>query len=149
MTVMKAGDSATFHRTSTPTATRTMLNRNGSRQPQARNEASCMWLTSAKVRDASNNPAGAPACGSAPKSTRRAFGACSTAISTAPPHSPPRAKPCSSRKVTRIAAAQRPIVLYAGADEHRRNSHEEQTDHKRRLASEAVAEVAEHDAART
>ena len=47
-----------------------------------------------------------PACGRLPNSPLRPFGACSTAISTAPPHSPPTAIPCRKRIAISSAAAQ-------------------------------------------
>src|SRR5690606_4862202 len=43
----KTGDSATFSRTNSPTPTRTAENRNGTRQPQARNSSSGMELNAA------------------------------------------------------------------------------------------------------
>lgn len=54
-------------------------------------------------------PSGTPICGKAPNSERRSVGACSTAMSAAPPHSPPAEKPCSTRKPTSITGAHSPI----------------------------------------
>ena len=50
-------------------------------------------------------PIGVPICGKEPKKLRLSGGACSTAMSAAPPHSPPAEKPCTTRrKISRIGA---------------------------------------------
>ena len=50
-------------------------------------------LLTRKARLAISVPAGTPICTHEPYSPRLLAGACSTAISTAPPHSPPSARP--------------------------------------------------------
>ena len=98
LTRSNAGDSISFRRMNRPTPTRIALARNGTRQPQARNAASLVIAcTSANTPVESSRPAGTPICGHEPKKPRRPLGACSTDISTAPPHSPPTPMPCAKR----------------------------------------------------
>ena len=133
-----------------PTPTRIALARNGTRQPHAMNAASLVIAcTSAKTAVESSRPAGTPICGHEPKKPRRPFGACSTDISTAPPHSPPTPMPCAKRRTTSRIGARMPIELKVGrhADQERRDAHDEQRQHEHRLAADAVAVVPEHDAA--
>jgi hypothetical protein len=86
------------------------LRRNGTRQPQARNSASDSRLeSSAKMPVASRRPAGTPIWGQLPESPRFPSGECSTAMRTAPPHSPPTPKPCTKRSVTSSTGAHTPI----------------------------------------
>ncbi len=66
-------------------------------------------LQSRNARLAISVPAGTPICTHDPYRPRLSAGACSTAISTAPPHSPPRARPCITRKVSSRMGAQMPI----------------------------------------
>jgi hypothetical protein len=54
-------------------------------------------------------PSGTPICGNDPKKLRLSTGACSTAMSAAPPHSPPAEKPCARRSMTSRIGAQTPI----------------------------------------
>ena len=69
------------------------------RQPHARNASpGAMTAISAMLPEARSRPSGTPICGEAPKRPRLVFGACSTAMSTAPPHSPPAEMPCRMRR---------------------------------------------------
>jgi hypothetical protein len=54
------------------------------------------------------SPAGLPSCANDAKNVRRPCGACSPAISTAPPHSPPTAMPCTTRSSTSKTGASMP-----------------------------------------
>ena len=54
-------------------------------------------------------PIGAPSCGNMPNQARLPAGAFSVASSTAPPHSPPTAKPWTKRSTTNRIGAQMPI----------------------------------------
>ena len=83
-----------------------MLARNGTRQPHDSMSASGSAATAAIATDDRIRPAPTPVCGRLPNSPLRPFGACSTAISTAPPHSPPTAIPCRKRIAIKSAAAQ-------------------------------------------
>src|SRR5215216_3952055 len=62
-----------------------------------------------KTAVATTSPAGMPMPGQLPKKPRLPGGAYSTAISVAPPHSPPTAKPCKKRRTTSRTGAQMPI----------------------------------------
>ena len=131
-------------------ATSTTESRNGTRQPQARKSASfCTPAISASTPAASRLPAATPACGQLAQKPRRAASPCSAAISTAPPHSPPTAKPWTRR--SRISSERRPDAdLGIGrqqADQHRRHAHQDQAQHQQPLAADPVAEMAEDDAA--
>ena len=103
-------------RTHSPTPTSTALATNGTRQPQA---ANCPAATDVeairKTRFESTMPAGSPSATTLPKKPRRPSGACSTDISTAPPHSPPRANPCTKRSTTSRTGAHTPICAYVGS----------------------------------
>ena len=102
--------SATRLRMYQPTATSIAESRNGTRQPQARKSAS-LWrpAISASTPAASRLPAATPACGQLAQKPRRAASPCSAAISTAPPHSPPTAKPWTRRSTISAIGAQTPI----------------------------------------
>ena len=133
-----------------PTPTSTALARNGIRQPQLRNAASLVIAcTSANTLVERSRPAGTPICGHDPKKPRRPGGACSTDISTAPPHSPPTPMPCANRSTTSRTGAITPIDAKVGrqADQERRDPHDQQRQDEHRLAADAVAEVPEHDPA--
>jgi hypothetical protein len=111
LTLWNAGDSYSRSRTNSPTAIRTALSRNGTRQPQDRNASS--EVTSWTIRNTTvdrNRPAGTPICGQLPKKPRRPFGACSTDMSTAPPHSPPTPMPWAMRSTTSRIGAQMPMA---------------------------------------
>ena len=71
--------------------------------------------TSANTPVESSRPAGTPICGHEPKKPRRPFGACSTDISTAPPHSPPTPMPCAKRSTTSSIGATTPIDANVGS----------------------------------
>jgi hypothetical protein len=85
--------------------------RNGMRQPQEAN-ASSDWkaASSARTPVASRLPAGAPACGHEAQKPRFSGLPCSETIRTAPPHSPPSAKPWISRSVISRIGASTPTV---------------------------------------
>ena len=108
-TRLKAGLSMILKRIKSPTATSRMLSTNGIRQPQAMNCASGRLETARKIRLESMSPAGTPICGQLPKNPRFSRGECSTAIRTAPPHSPPTPRPCAKRSTTSRSGAQMPI----------------------------------------
>jgi hypothetical protein len=59
-------------------------------------------------------PAGTPVCGKLPKKPRRFLGACSTAISAAPPHSPPTPRPWAIRSRTSTIGAAIPMLCTVG-----------------------------------
>ncbi len=106
---LNSGDSSTASRIHRPTPTSTAESRNGTRQPQARNVASD-WtpVSSESTPAASRFPAGAPPCGQDAQNPRRRASPCSDTSSTAPPHSPPRAKPCTSRSSVSSTGAVTP-----------------------------------------
>ena len=111
---LKAGGSAILSRMNSPTATSTMLARNGNRQPRdERLVEQPEHLVTAPVE--SSRPIGTPSCGHEEYQPRRSSGACSTQSSTAPPHSPPRPMPCSIRSSTRSRGAATPIESYVGS----------------------------------
>src|SRR4029453_12028572 len=53
-------------------------------------------------------------CGQLDQNPRDLLGLCSATSSTAPPHSPPTAKPCTKRRNTSRAGAQYPICANVG-----------------------------------
>ena len=55
-------------------------------------------------------PTALPICAKLPKKPRRLPPECSVAISTAPPHSPPTARPCTKRSTTISIGAHTPMV---------------------------------------
>ncbi len=86
------------------------------RQPHASKSAS-LW-TAASTNStpvAIRLPSGTPACGHEDQNPRFFSSPCSAAISTAPPHSPPTAKPWSSRQTSSRIGAATPIVAYVGS----------------------------------
>ena len=104
----KTGVSATRARTNRPMASSTMLRRNGIRQPQARNSASPVREADrASTSVESTTPVGAPALVKLVHRPRREE-ACSADISAAPPHSPPTAMPCTTRRSTSRIGAHTP-----------------------------------------
>ncbi len=118
-----SGLSTTFRRTNRPTASSTMLSRNGTRQPQERNASSGRVATSVTTPADSTEPSGAPSCVKLDHRPRRdpcACSACSTTISIAPPHSPPIAMPCTTRRATSRTGAQTPIASYVGSSPMRK-----------------------------
>ena len=66
--------------------------------------------TSRNAPLASSVPIGTPIWTMEPKNPRRFSGACSTVISTAPPHSPPSARPCTTRRPSSRRGAATPTV---------------------------------------
>ena len=112
----KIGDSSTCSRTHSPTMTSTADSRNGIRQPQARNAAS-LWKTARKASRplAISWPAGAPACGHEAQKPRLRGLPCSETMSTAPPHSPPRAKPWMQRSTVSSTGASTPTCAWLGS----------------------------------
>ncbi len=113
---LKTGDSSTCSRTYRPMMTSTAESRNGMRQPQAR-KASSDWNAARMASSpfASSWPPGAPACGQLAQNPRRALSPCSETISTAPPHSPPRAKPWTRRSSTSRTGARVPTWSNVGS----------------------------------
>ena len=67
-----------------------------------------IYGTVSRLGPALDAPAGLPHWANEAKNTLRPLGACSLAMSTAPPHSPPTEMPCSSRSNTRPTGAQMP-----------------------------------------
>ena len=107
----KAGDSKTRSRMKSPTAISTVLSRKGIRQPQARNCWSESWEEKrANTPVESRLPAGTPIWGQLPWNPRWAPPECSTAMSTAPPHSPPTPIPWAKRSRVSQTGAQTPTV---------------------------------------
>ncbi len=86
------------------------------RHPQARNcSPGAIAVMIAMTPDASSRPSGTPICGEAPKTPRFFLGACSTAMSTAPPHSPPAEMPCRMRSSTSRIGAPTPMTSAVGS----------------------------------
>ena len=113
-TAANSGDSVTCRRIYSPTATSTELSRNGTRHPQLRNASSGNPPSAVKARLLSTSPSTMPEVIRLPQKPRRAV-ACSTIISAAPPHSPPVAKPCTSRSNTRSSGAAMPMLAKLGS----------------------------------
>lgn len=109
MSLAMAGDSATFRRTSRPTMTSAAEARNGTRQPQETKASSGSWLMARKLTVERVLPTGEPCWANAPYSTDLPLGACSEAIRTEPPHSPPRPMPWIMRMQTRRIGAAMPM----------------------------------------
>ena len=81
------------------------------RQAQATNASSPKPTRSRRKRPvAMKKPIGGPSCGNMPNQARRPSGAFSTAISAAPPHSPPRPTPCRTRSAASASGANTPAV---------------------------------------
>ncbi len=113
---LNTGDSSTESRIHRPTITSTPDSRNGIRQPQAPNaDSDSTAVSSASTPVASNCPAGAPVCGHDAQKPRRRASPCSDTSSTAPPHSPPSAKPCTSRSTVSRTGAMLPMVAWVGS----------------------------------
>src|SRR6185437_14451770 len=105
-----AGVSVKRNRTYKPKNTSSALARNGTRQPQDNNCASSRLVVShRKVPDEHRKPTGAPNCGNIPYNAFLPGGAFSVASITAPPHSPPRPRPCPNRNNARSAGARTPM----------------------------------------
>jgi hypothetical protein len=111
----KSGLSATFSRMTRPTLTRTTLSRNGMRQPHAKNCSSGSSVAAATAPAASIDPAGAPRFAKDAANPRLPPGACSRAMSMAPPHSPPTASPCRIRNTISRTGATAPTWAVVGS----------------------------------
>lgn len=86
------------------------------RQPQEVKAASdSTAVSSDSTPVASNCPAGAPVCGHEAQNPRRRASPCSDTSSTAPPHSPPSAKPCTRRSTVSSTGAAVPTVACVGS----------------------------------
>ena len=106
----KTGLSAMPTRTQRPTATSRKLATNGTRHPHAVNSSGATAVEAMRnTRLDVMIPTGSPSATKLPNRPRRPCGACSTDISTAPPHSPPSAKPWTNRSVTSSAGAHAPM----------------------------------------
>ena len=94
-----------------PTATITMLIRNGRRHPQTRNWSPDNQLKIRTAEFARKNPAGAPNCGQDAMKPRCLLArAHSIASSTEPPHSPPTPMPWTRRMNVSRTAPQMPML---------------------------------------
>ena len=147
---LKTGDSSTDSRIHRPTITSTPDSRNGIRQPQLPNAASdSTAVSSDSTPVASSCPAGAPVCGHEAQNPRRRASPCSDTSSTAPPHSPPSAKPWTSRSTVSSTGAAVPIGGVRGQqpDREGRPAHQQQAQHQQLLAPDPVAVVPEHQRA--
>src|SRR5699024_6211866 len=109
------GDSDTLSRITIPIRINTADNKNGTRQPQFKKLSPVTAETAETTRVAKIAPAGPPALANDVANPRDRFGACSNAISAAPPHSPPTATPWIIRKVTKMIGAATPIVAVVGS----------------------------------
>src|SRR4029453_858329 len=86
------------------------------RQPQELNPSSdCTAAKTHSTPVASMLPRATPDCGHEDQKPRLESSPCSAAIRTAPPHSPPTAKPCARRHTSRRIGAAIPIVAYVGS----------------------------------
>ena len=86
------------------------------RQPHALKSASDWTRASTQSTPvAIRLPSGTPACGHEVQKPRCSSLPCSATISTAPPHSPPTAKPCTSRHTSSRIGAAIPMVAYVGS----------------------------------
>lgn len=111
----KSGDSSTFRRMTRPTATRIAETRNGMRHPHEMNCSSGSRPTRRNISVARMDPAGDPCCTHAPARPFFSGRAFSVESSTAPPHSPPTAKPCRPRSTTSRIGASIPICANVGS----------------------------------
>lgn len=92
-----------------------MLDKNGMRQPNAKNCSSVSHSLRIKNNPPDRmNPIGAPSCGNIPYHARFPGGAFSIASNTAPPHSPPSPSPCPKRHKANNNGAITPAVAYVG-----------------------------------
>ena len=94
-------------------------------------------------------PTGTAACGQLAQKARLRFGLCSATSRTAPPHSPPTAKPCRNRNTTSNTGAQIAdlAVRRQAAHQERDGTDQQQAELQQLLAPVLVAEVPEDDAA--
>src|ERR671917_1751392 len=137
--------------TKSPTAMRITLRRNGTRQPQVRSASPERDDIRAKAPVPSTRPAGTPICGQLALRPRLRSGACSTAMSTAPPHSPPRPMTDALHDPQRQQHGGRPQANLAVGWEQTygegRYAHDEQRQHEHLLPPDPVAEMPEDETA--
>ena len=93
-----------------PAASRTMLARNGIRQPHDRRSSSGSMATTATTAVESNEPMGEPICMTPFQKPRLPGSACSVTMRVAPPHSPPIAMPWTTRSNTSSRGAITPTA---------------------------------------
>ncbi len=126
------------------------------REPEADAPAPARNCSSVSVRErvssttvASRLPAGTAACGQLAQNPRCLSGECSATRSTAPPHSPPTAKPWKNRRtMSRMGASVADLVeRRQAAHEEGRDADQDDRELQQLLAAVLVAEVPEHDAA--
>ena len=118
-------------RIQSPTSTSAPDSRNATRQPHDRNASSdSTTLSRASTPAASRLPTGTPTCGQLALSPRLSGAPCSSDISTAPPHSPPRPSPCTNRSSDQQDRGRDADRGVGGqqADEERRDAHDQQSD---------------------
>src|SRR6478609_6957904 len=144
-----SGDSLSLLRIQREMASSGRAATNGMRQPQA---SKLLWPTRARIPKKPPEDRivqiGEPICGSAAYRARLATGAFSTAIITAPLHSPPTASPCRMRRATRMAGAGTDgHVVRQHADQAGDDADPDDGDHQDLLASDLVAQGAEDEAA--
>ncbi len=104
MACSKIGLSTTLARTYRPMPSNTIENRNGIRQPHARNCSLGISAASARAAVPRKAPDGPPALVKDAARPRLRVSACSSDMSAAPPHSPPIAMPWTARRMTSMSA---------------------------------------------
>lgn len=102
-------------RTISPTITSTAEARKGTRQPQLMNASSPKRFIRLKAPVDNNAPTEEPSWANEPKKEALPRGAFSTAMSTAPPHSPPIAMPWIRRSTISRIGASAPTWAYVGS----------------------------------
>ena len=106
----KAGDSLSFTRIHTEIASSTIENRKGRRQPHSPNAFSPSVLRSVRmIPSDSSRPSDAVTWIHEVQDPRLPCGACSATYVTAPPYSPPSARPWIIRTTTKMIGAAMPI----------------------------------------
>ena len=108
-------DSDTLRRMKTAIIMNAADSTNGTRQPHERNCSSGSVAMPARMSVPTRVPVGAPMYENAAANPRERFFAFSNPTSVAPPHSPPTAMPCTTRRVTSSAGAHSPICAVAGS----------------------------------
>ena len=143
------GVSATRARTNRPTASSTMLSRNGMRQPQARNAASPVReADAASTRVDSTMPLGAPALVKLAHRPRRDDGVLGGHQHRAAPLAADRDALHDAQEHQQDRGPH-PDLGVGGqqADQGAAHAHDGHAQHEHLLAADPVAEVTEHDAA--
>ena len=107
-TSSKAGVSGSERRTQRPTATTTMLSRNGIRQPQERRSSSGSAPMGMNTSVDRIRPIWVPLRVKLVKKPRRLAGACSKDMELAPACSPAAESPCRKRRMTSRIGASTP-----------------------------------------